>query len=266
MKKYVGSITDHPATLLAQHESRLLLLQKKAQLGEENGPSPLGQKLFERASKLLQNPETLDEAKMQFEYLITFYPSAPTAPIARKILGEINIDHLLDPRNPLQKKTLTVKSGDNLVSLAREHATSLDNFSALSGALSFNPSNIHPGDKLTYLPLDFKISINRAKKTLTLSQKGHFIKEYLLLAVRYQGKSSHSSIQSIRGWKDGRSFLPHSSQYPLSQKVIYLKEKHLSIRSLPPNSEEIGQGFFLASSDMEELPILLRVGIPIEIL
>jgi len=109
------------------------------------------------------------------------------------------------------------------------------------------------------MPLDFKISVNVAQKRVVLfyrddANKEHvFTKEYLIQGMDLPSLSKRSYLSTI---------------YRNATKVLGFKVggRYLQFRPVPAlDAVDPGSGIFLKPSDMEELAMLIRVGIEVEL-
>lgn len=266
MKEYAGTVTDMPGAMMERQQKIERALKKKAEQGVRSDNEP-GEKAFQRAKELLAM-ESMAEAEEKLKYIVSFYPSARSAAQARRILGEINVDRLLDPGFKERKKTIKVKSGDSYTAIVNRNHTTLDSLVHLSQLKNADPRALRIGQKLTVMPLDLRVVIDTRRKTLTLWRGGEFVKEYPVLKISYKGKKDVNRLKlgPVRGWYRDRLYPSHSEYYRASSKVILLSDKSLSIRALPvDDGADFGFGFYLAPADIEELPLLLRPGNDIEI-
>ena len=266
MKEYTGSVRDMPGALMQQQRELELVLKLKAELGSQSGSEP-GEKAFQRARELLAM-KSMGEAEVKLKYIVSYYPAAEAATEARRILGEINVDRLLDPDWREGKRVVVVKSGDTFTRIIRNNKTTMDSLIHLSKLMRADHRSLHPGDKLTVMPLDMRVVINIRRKTLTIWRQGEFIKEYPIQRIAYRGKSAVRQLKvgSILGESGGKMYPSLNEAYRLAQKVIFLSDKSLAIRAVSAdNADGMQLGFFLTSADMEELPLLLRRGNDVEI-
>lgn len=266
MKEYTGTVKDMPGTMMERQHEIELALKKKAEQGVRSDNEP-GEKAFQRAKELLAM-ESMVEAEEKLKYIVSFYPSAKSAAQARRILGEINVDRLLDPEWKEGKKTIKVKSGDSYTRIVASNKTTFDSLIHLSQLKKTEHNRLRIGQKLTVMPLDFRVVIDIRRKTLTLWHGGEFIKEYPIQKISYKDKASVKRLKtaSILGLYRDRLYPSHSEYYRASSKVITLSDKSLSIRAVSSDdTEDFGFGFYLDAADMEELPLLLRPGNDVEI-
>lgn len=212
--------------------------------------------------------ESMVEAEEKLKYIVSFYPAAKCAAEVRRILGEINVDRLLDPDWPEGKKVITVKRGDTFSRIVSQNRTTMDSLVHLSQLMRADHLSLHPGDKLTVMPLDMRVVIDLRRKSLTLWNGGEYVKEYPLQAALYKGKGAvkRTKVERILGYYEDNYYPGHAEQYLASSKVIIMADKSLAIRAFSSDNQEAsGLGFFLAPVDMEELPLLLRPGNDVEI-
>lgn len=266
MDEYTGSVKDMPGAMMERQRQLELKLKKRAEQGIRADNEP-GEKAFRRAKDLLAM-ESMAEAEEKLKYIVSFYPSARCAAEARRILGEINVDRMLDPEWKKGKKVVTVKRGDTFSRIVNKNRTTMDCLMHLSRLMRADHRSLHSGDKLTVMPLDLRVVIDIRRKTLTLWNGGEYVKEYPLLGVSYKGKGAVKRLKvgAIRGWFRDKMYPSHAEQYRASSKVVFLSDKSLAIRAVPDDDgQDYGLGFLLAPADAEELPLLLRPGNEVEI-
>jgi len=266
MQEYTGTVKDLPGAMLERQHQVELSLKHKADQGSRSSSEP-GEKAFLRAKELLAM-ESMHEAEDKLKYIVSYYPAAKSASEARRILGEMNVDRLLDPDWREGKKEIIVKRGDTFTRIIRHNKTTMDSLVHLSKLMRADHRSLHPGDKLTVMPLDMRLVINIRRKTLTVWRDGEFIKEYPLQKIAYTGRatSRHLKVGSILGEVGGKMYPSHMEQYRNARKVIFLSDKSLAIRAFSvDNTDDMQLGFFLTEADMEELPLLLRAGNDVEI-
>lgn len=266
MKEYTGTVKDMPGTMMERQREVELSLKQKAEEGVRSDNEP-GEKAFQRARELLAM-ESMAEAEEKLKYIVSFYPSAKSATEARHILGEINMDRLLDPEWKDGKKAIKVKSGDSYSAIVRRHKTTMDSLTHLSKLTDTDSRGLRPGQKLTVMPLELRVVIDLRRKNLTIWNGGEYVKEYPLEKVTYtlKGKTRHLEVRGAVGLYQDKPISVYSENYRASPKFILLSDKSLAIRALPEDDEEdMGRGFYLSAADMEELPLILRPGNDVEI-
>jgi len=266
MKEYTGAVKDMPSAMKEKNKERELQLKLKAEEGARSSSEP-GEKAYLRACELLAE-NSMPEAEAKLKYVVSYYPTASVAKEARRILGEINMDRLLDPDWREGKREVVVKRGDTFTRIIRHNKTTMDSLVYLSQLMRADGRSLHPGDKLTVMPLKMRLVINTRLKTLAVWKEGEFIKEYSLkkIACKRRGAARHLRVASILGEANGKMYPGHMPAYRNAKKVIFLSDKSLAIRAFSAdNTDDLQLGFFLDEADVEELTLLLRAGNDVEI-
>jgi len=101
--------------------------------------------------------------------------SEETLQRARKLLGEINIELITTPHVMPEKADYTVKSGDTLAALAKEHGTTvglIQRGNNIAGAM------IRIGDRLRIFSGSFSMRIDKSTNILDLYLNENFFKRY----------------------------------------------------------------------------------------
>ena len=128
-----------------------------------------GEKAFQRAHELLALGK-LDEAREKLTTIVNVFPSSPSAPVARRIVGEMNLDEILSTAHMAGKKTHIVKRGNSFLSIAAEYHTTLDMIMHLNGMMELK--NIQPGEELIVMPLNFRLLIEPQRKLISVWDGG----------------------------------------------------------------------------------------------
>ncbi|MDP0490918.1 MAG: LysM peptidoglycan-binding domain-containing protein [Verrucomicrobiota bacterium JB023] len=234
-----------------------------------------GDRAFQRAIELIATGE-LEAAKEKLHFIVNFSPGSAAAREARRILGEVHLDELFIGKNDRGRTIHTVEKGDAPFALAKQYETTLDCMMALNGMYDLQ---IHPGDELAMLALNFSLRIDVGKDTITLRRmvseeprRDEFVKEYEIVRYRLNSLSQNLTVAKVEnkyGLRDGKPLNTLSDDYRSASKVVIVKKGKTvwQIRSMPAEGDELpeGNGFFLAPHDMEELAVLLRVGNRVEI-
>ncbi|MGL5019204.1 MAG: LysM peptidoglycan-binding domain-containing protein [Luteolibacter sp.] len=223
-----------------------------------------GEKAFQKAHELLALGKT-DEARIKLIDIVNRFPSSTSSPIARRIVGEMNLDEVLSSTHMEGKKIHTVKRGNSFLGIAAEHQTTLDMILHLNGMMELK--SIQPGDELIVMPLAFRLLIEPQRKALSVWDGARFIREYPILHLGESAKlkAGKTKIGSKSAELDGHSVAPQSKDYRAAQKVIQLAEPTLQIRGAPESSSDFPNGLVLLPQDMEEVSLLTRVGNDVEI-
>jgi hypothetical protein len=223
-----------------------------------------GEKAFSKAHELLALGNTA-EAREKLIDIVNRFPSSSTAPIARRIVGEMNLDEILSTTHMEGKKSHIVKRGDSFLRIAGEYKTTLDLIMHLNGMMELK--NIQPGEELVVMPLEFRLLVEPQRKALSVWDGPRFVREYPILHMGGSGKlePGKTKIGSKSAELNGHAVAPQSKDYRAAEKVIQLTKPTLQIRGAPESSSEFPSGIVLLPQDMEEISLLTRVGNDIEI-
>ena len=223
-----------------------------------------GEKAFQKAHELLALGK-LGEAREKLAAIVNVYPASSSAPVARRIVGEMNLDEILSTTHMEGKKSHVVKRGNSFLGIAGEHKTTLDMIMHLNGMMELK--NIQPGEELIVMPLDFRLLIEPRRKSLSVWDGGRFIREYPIIHLGVPGKlpPGKTKISSKLAELGGRSVAPQSKDYRAAEKVIQIAKPSLQIRGAAEAADEAPHGIVLRSQDMEEISLLTRVGNEVEI-
>lgn len=223
-----------------------------------------GEKAFQKAHELLALGK-LDEAREKLTSIVNVYPSSSSAPVARRIVGEMSLDEILSTTHMEGKKSHIVKRGNSFLGIAGEHKTTLDMIMHLNGMMELK--NIQPGEELIVMPLEFRLLIEPQRKSLSVWDGGRFIREYPIihLGTALKLPPGKTKISSKLAELDGRAVAPQSKDFRAAEKVIQIEKPALQIRGGSKSSEAPPRGIVLHSPDMEEISLLTRVGNEVEI-
>jgi hypothetical protein len=223
-----------------------------------------GERAFVKAHELIALGE-IAEAREKLTAIVNVYPGSNAAPVARRIVGEMNLDEVLSSSHMEGKQTHVAGRGDSYFAIAGRYRTSLDLIMHLNGLMELG--NLQPGDELIVLPLDFRLLIEPQRKTVSLWDGGRFLREYPILHLDIAG--NHPSQQTTIGSKtallNGRGVPPQSKNFRQAEKTIEIAKSSLRIRAYDPDAENRPRGIYLAPADLEELVLLTRVGNEVEI-
>lgn len=224
-----------------------------------------GEKAFQKAHELLAMGK-LEEAREKLAAIVNVFPSSSSAPVARRIVGEMNLDEILSTTHMEGKKSHIVKRGDSFLKIAQDHKTTLDMIMHLNGMTEFK--NIQPGEELIVMPLDFRLLIEPQRKAVSVWQGGRFIREYPVVHFGVSGTLSKgkTTISSKSAELAGHRVQPQSKDYRGADKVIQVAKPSFQIRGIATEADEdTPRGIILRSQDMEEISLLTRVGNEVEI-
>jgi hypothetical protein len=223
-----------------------------------------GEKAFQKAHELIALGK-LEEAREKLMAVVNVFPSSTSAPVARRIVGEMNLDEILSTTHMEGKQSHVVRRGDSYFAIATRHNTTLDCILHLNGMMELG--SLQPGDELVVMPLDFRILIEPRRNSVSVWDGGRFIREYPIAHMGVPGvlPNTRTTIDSKTGLIGGRRIPPQSPEYRAAEKVIQLSQPALQIRPYQEDDEDRPRGIFLHPTDMEELSLLTRVGNEVEI-
>lgn len=204
------------------------------------------------------------EGRAKLMNIVNLFPSSPSAPTARRIIGEMNLDEILSSDFTEGKINYTVKSGDSYFAIAGRNQTSLDMIMHLNGMMELK--NLQPGDELQLMPLNFRLLIEPERNSISVWNEAKFICEYPI--ANMEGitlKAGKTTISSRRAEINGSSVSPTARNYRFSRKSIQIKSPSVTIYPYDENDENAPIGIFLRGPDIEELFLLTRTGNPVEI-
>ena len=220
-------------------------------------------------AEMLDAPELLAqgrlaEARDKLNSLITTFPGSPSAPVARRILGEMNLDDILSSAHMEGKKTHVVKRGDSLMAIAGQNKTTVDCIMYLNSML--DAKRIQPGDELIVMPLEFRLLVEPRRNCLSLWDGERFIREYQILHVSASARTAlKSTISSKAADLGGKHVQPQSKEFRAAEKVIQIAKSPVQIRGWNGTGPQPSGGILLRTEDMEEISLLTRVGNEVEV-
>ncbi|MEO7098093.1 MAG: LysM peptidoglycan-binding domain-containing protein [Luteolibacter sp.] len=223
-----------------------------------------GEKAFQKAHELLALGK-LDEAREKLVSIVNIYPTSPSAPDARRIVGDMNLDQILSSSHMEGKQIHVVKKGNSFFSIAAEYKTSIDCIMHLNGMLELK--GIQPGEELIVMPLNFQILIEPQRKALSLWDGTRFIREYNIVHLGVAGTlaAQHTTINSKSAESGGKRVQLPSKEYRSAGKFIMFGKPAIQILGFDGPAEEAPHGIVLKIQDMEEINLLTRIGNEVEI-
>jgi len=222
-----------------------------------------GEKAFQKAHELLVLGK-LDEAREKLTAIVNIFPSSSSAPTARRIVGEMNLDEILSTNHMEGKQIHVVKRGDSYLGIAAKYNTTIDSMMHLNAMTELR--GIQPGDELVVMPLKYRLLIEPRRKTISLWEAGRFLCEYPALSMgNIPVTTQRGSISSKIAEAEGKRVLPQSKNYRAANKEIQITKPALNIRAWDGISEKPANGILLRPHDMEEINLLTHVGNEVEI-
>lgn len=222
-----------------------------------------GEKAFQKAHELLAMDQYA-EAREKLSAIVTRFPTSPSAPLARRIVGDMNMDEVLSTAFKEGKTTHVVKRGDSFLGIAGKNQTTLDMILYLNGMFEF--SGLQPGDELIVMPLNYRLLIEPQRKAVSVWDGGKFLREYPILRIDGGAlKSQKTTIESKVALAGTKRVQPMAKEYRGAMKMIQLSKVPMPILGDYPGDDEPPNGIFLSVPDIEELNLLTRTGNEVEI-
>jgi hypothetical protein len=222
-----------------------------------------GEKAFQKAHELLALGK-LPAAREKLTTIVNVFPASSCAPVARRIVGEMNLDDLLSTSHMEGKKIHVVKRGDSFLAIAAQAKTTIDCIMHLNSMMELR--SIQPGDELVVMPLDFRLLIEPKRKSLSLWDNGRFIREYpiLHLSTTFAHPPHKTTLSSKSAEFDGHRVPAQSKDYRAADKTLQLAKSAVQIRGWNGTGDKPPAGILLQPQDMEEICLLTRVGNEVE--
>lgn len=222
-----------------------------------------GEDAYRKAHELLAVGK-LAEAREKLNTIVTVFPGSSSAPVARRILGEMNLDDILSSTRMEGKKTHVVKRGDSLLAIAAQNKTTIDCIMHLNSMMEVK--RIQPGDELIVMPLEFRLLIEPRRNCLSLWDGQRFIREYPILHL---SSAAHAALKSTISLKaaefGGKRIQPQAKEYRAADKLILIAKSPVQIRGWSGSGDKPSGGILLRTVDMEEISLLTRVGNEVEL-
>ena len=223
-----------------------------------------GEKTFQKAHELLAMSR-IPDAREKLTTIVNVYPSSSSAPLARRIVGEINLDELLSPSHMQGKSLHVVKPGDSFFGIAAKYDTTLDCIMNLNSMMELK--SLHPGDELFVMPLNFRLLLEPGRQALSVWEGGRFIREYLVVQMGegIPPSAKATKISSKFAEYDGKNVRSTSKNFRAADKIIQFEKPPLQIRAINEADSPLPGCVLLQPHDMEEVSLLTRVGNVMEI-
>ncbi len=145
-----------------------------------------GEKAFQKAHELLALGQ-LAEAREKLTAIVNIFPILASAPVARRIVGEMNLDEILSTSHMEGKQVHVVKRGDSFLGIAAKYNTTLDLHHAPQ---LHDGAQEHPARRRTRRHAAGVPPAHRARsaRRSPLWDGGRFIREYPVLHLQRPGQ------------------------------------------------------------------------------
>ncbi|MGV3533952.1 MAG: LysM peptidoglycan-binding domain-containing protein [Chthoniobacteraceae bacterium] len=223
----------------------------------------------------LHKAGNLLEAREAFEDFIERHPESTRIEEAKNRLGEINTDIFLSPMDAPGKQTYTVKSGDVLSRVASRLKTTPE---LLSEANDLTQVMLKIGQKLTYTPHNFSLTIDRKNDKVVLLNEGRFFAQFAIIAKEEskkkqtkeppRGKQS-GTVSNKMAWHDDKTVNFMDPEYKTADHWVVISvpgHTLYSHREAGPEGKKPKRppsGLGLAPEDMQKLAVLVNKGTPV---
>ncbi|MEN9974452.1 MAG: hypothetical protein RLZZ282_458, partial [Verrucomicrobiota bacterium] len=218
---------------------------------------------FQKAHELLAMGK-LAQAREKLTTIVSVFPASSCAPVARRIVGEMNLDDILSSSHMDGKKIHIVKRGDSFLAIAAQNNSTIDCIMHLNSMMELH--NIQPGDELVVMPLNFRILIEPQRKALSLWDDERFIREYpiLHLSAALAHSPHKTTLASKSAEFDGHRIQPQSKDYRAADKVVQFAKSSVQIRGWSGTGTKPSAGILVSPEDIEEITLITRVGNAVE--
>lgn len=222
-----------------------------------------GEKAFQKAHELLALGR-LPDAREKLNAIVNVFPTSGSAPMARRIVGEMNLDEILSASHMEGKQVHVVKRGDSLLGIASHYRTTIDCIMHLNSMMELR--SIQPGDELIVMPLDFRMLVEPKRKAVSIWEGGRFIREYEALGMpgNIPPGSQRSTITAKHAEFESRRVQPQVKEYRAAEKVIQIAKPAIRLQSWDGTGDKPAGAILLRSADMEEIHLLTRTGNEVE--
>ena len=221
-----------------------------------------GEGAYQKAHELLALGK-LPAARAKLNTIVTVFPGSSCAPVARRILGEMNLDDILSSSHMEGKKIHIVKRGDSMLGIAAQNMTTIDCIMQLNSMLELK--RIQPGDELIVMPLEFRPLIEPRRNRLSLWDGRRFLRDYPILHL---SSGAHAALKSTISSKaaelGAKRIQPQARDYRAADKLIQIAKSSVQLRGWNGTGDKPSGGILLRTEDMEEISLLTRVGNEVE--
>lgn len=149
------------------------------------------QSVILKEAKDLETKSKLAEAKSKYQQLIAEYNNSPDVMAWQKKVEEINMTLLFSSTPTPQSVEYTIKPGDTLIKIAREHNTTPELIMKCNG---LPDSKIMPGRVLKVWNAPFTIFVDKSQNILLLKTGEEVVKTYVVST----GKDNSSPVGKFK--------------------------------------------------------------------
>ena len=196
------------------------------------------------------------------------YPGSSKAAAAQAALGPLNAADLFSPSPSPNKVVHTVAKGDTLYKISRANGTSVE---LIARANNLPGIMLQIGQQLVVPKTDIKATVDRAAGALVLENHGEFFRSYPLISARLpalpEGTPAQSSVLETVVEAKGKRLVFGDKNYAEGKRSVILSGPAAAILTLAADTPaaQMPAGLVVSESDMAEIFVLLRRGIPVTI-
>lgn len=208
-----------------------------------------------------------EEGRKALMDMLRYHKDSARARDAMRLLGQINLDRLLDPAVPWPgKKKVEIPRGGSLNKIAADNQTTWHYIVRVSG-LS-RPQAMQPNDQVWVCPLNFRAVIDVGAKSIVIMDGEYFFALFPVREIRRPPGAKIPATVAVGqkfGVQGGKRVVLTDEGANEAEKWIEIG-RDWAIRSIP-DAATPGQGFgvFVAEADAADLLVLLRSGTPVEL-
>lgn len=261
---FIYDLYIRPKRALLFEEQRL---QKEAAIQAEEAKVDHSLAAFAEAEQQASGAD-LARARELWQTFLTQFPESSKVADAQKALGTLNAAGLFSLEPSPHKVIHTIAKGDSLYKISRKYGTSIE---LIAQANNLPNTMLQIGQQLVVPQTEITAVVDREAGTLTLQNHGEFFRSYRLLSSRlpalHQGATAQSSVLETIIELNGKRLAFGDKAYAEGQRSIVLTGQGAAILSVRDDvaAEEMPAGLILSASDLAEVFVLLRRGVPVTI-
>lgn len=196
------------------------------------------------------------------------HPGSPKAGEVRSYIGPLNSAELFSATSGPGKTVHTVASGDSLFKIAKKYGTTVE---LVAKANNLTNTMLQVGQQLVVPQTDMKVEVDRAGGTLVLLNRDEFFRAYPLLSSRLpalkEGSTAQCTVVENVVEAGGKKMVFGDKNYSAGRRTVVLSPPGMAVLSVPDGTpaSEFPSGLVVSPSDLDEIFVLLRRGVPVTI-
>ncbi len=180
---------------------------------------------------------------------------------ARQIAGAANVPLYLSRRHP-SAAVYTVRRGDHLAKVASSLRCPYELMMLLNGLV--DPSAIHVGQKLVYVPMRQQVEINLPRREISVWDGSVLVASYnigTVTGISGAAPEEDTKVTRREGYVDGGKVPAHSPLMVSANRTLELGNEI----ALLPVGKSAGKALLMQQADLNELALLVIEGTPVHI-